>query len=240
MTNTPVKVLAIDDEPAIQKLLSAGLATQGFKVVCAATARQGRLSLEEEKPDIVILDIGLPDGSGIELLKEWRGAGNTTPVVILSSRADEAGIVSALDFGADDYVVKPFGMNELIARIRAALRHRLQEQGEQPIFRLDDLSVDLVRRMVKVRDEEIKLSPKEYEILRLLVQHSGKVLTHRFILRHVWDADADVQYLRVYIRQLRQKLGDALDRPKYILTETGVGYRLKQPDNASLEPRNSP
>jgi two-component system KDP operon response regulator KdpE len=159
-------------------------------------------------------------------------------VVILSSRADEAGIVIALDLGADDYVVKPFGMNELIARIRAALRHRLQEQGEQPIFRLDDLSVDLVRRVVKVRDEEIKLSPKEYEILRLLVQHSGKVLTHRFILHHVWDADADVQYLRVYIRQLRQKLGDALDRPKYILTETGVGYRLRQPDNASPDSRN--
>ncbi|MDB5650606.1 MAG: two component response regulator [Hyphomicrobiales bacterium] len=238
MSNNSIKVLAIDDEPAIRKLLSAGLATQDFKVVCAATAREGRLGLEADRPDIIILDIGLPDGSGLELLKEWRDAGNTTPVVILSSRADEAGIVIALDLGADDYVVKPFGMNELIARIRAALRHRLHEQGEQPIFRLDDLSVDLVRRVVKVRDEEIKLSPKEYEILRLLVQHSGKVLTHRFILHHVWDADADVQYLRVYIRQLRQKLGDALDRPKYILTETGVGYRLRQPDNASPDSRN--
>ena len=169
--------------------------------------------------------------AGQEVVKIWAEAGATFPVVILSSRTDEPGIVAALESGADDYVTKPFGMNELLARIRVALRHRLQTQGERAVFRLGDLSVDLVRRLVRVGEAEIRLSPKEYDILRLLVQHAGKVLTHRFMLHAVWGSDVeDVQYLRVFVRQLRQKIGDDPERPRYIFTETGVGYRLASPD----------
>jgi two-component system KDP operon response regulator KdpE len=149
---------------------------------------------------------------------------------VLSSRADEPGKVKALDLGADDYVTKPFGMEELLARLRAALRHRLQQQGERPVFRSGDLSVDLVRRIVTVRGQEVKLTPREYDLLRLLVAHAGKVLTHKFILREVWGSESDVQYLRIYIRALRQKIEAEPERPQYILTEQGVGYRLRPSD----------
>ena len=152
------------------------------------------------------------------------------PIVVLSSRADEASKVRALDLGADDFVTKPFGMDELLARLRAALRHRLQQQGERPIFRVDDLAVDLVRRVVLVRDQEIKLTPREYELLRTLIAHAGKVLTHRFLMHEVWGGETDVAYLRIYIRTLRQKLEADPVRPQLILTEQGVGYRLKSPD----------
>ena len=164
------------------------------------------------------------------LLRGWREEGLTLPIVILSSRTDEAGIVTALELGADDYVTKPFGMNELVARIRVALRHRLQQQGERPLFQTGGLSVDLVKRIVKVDGREVKLSPKEYDILRMLVQHAGKVLTHKFLLKEVWGNADDVQYLRVYVRQLRQKIELTPDQPQYITTETGVGYRLREAD----------
>jgi two-component system KDP operon response regulator KdpE len=149
---------------------------------------------------------------------------------VLSSRGDEVAKVAALDQGADDYVTKPFGMEELLARIRAALRHQLQVQGERPIFKQGDLSVDLVRRIVKIGGEEVKLSPKEYELLRLLIQHAGKVLTHKFLLKELWSTSIDPQYLRVYVRQLRNKIEPDPAQPQYILTETGIGYRLKVPD----------
>ncbi len=151
-------------------------------------------------------------------------------ILVLSSRGDEHGKVEALDLGADDYLTKPFGMDELLARMRAALRHQLQVQGERPVFRSGELSVDLVRRIVKVGEREVKLSPKEYDLLRLLVQHAGKVLTHRFLLGELWDQNTDAQYLRVYVRQLRQKIEAEAERPEYILTETGIGYRLRAPD----------
>jgi two-component system, OmpR family, KDP operon response regulator KdpE len=167
---------------------------------------------------------------GLDLLRMLRGRNESVPIVVLSSRGDEAGKVQALDFGADDYVTKPFGMDELLARMRAALRHQLQVHGERPVFRLGDLSVDLVRRIVKLRDDEVKLSPKEYDLLRLLVQHAGKVLTHKFLLRELWNELTDAQYLRVYVRQLRQKIEADPERPQYILTETGIGYRLRAPD----------
>ena len=152
------------------------------------------------------------------------------PIVVLSSRGDEAAKVEALDLGADDYVTKPFSMEELLARMRAALRHQLQVHGDRPVVRSGDLSVDLVRRIVKMRDQEVKLSPKEYELLRLLVHHAGKVLTHKFLLQELWSAANDAQYLRVYVRQLRQKIEPNPARPQYILTETGIGYRLRAPD----------
>jgi two-component system KDP operon response regulator KdpE len=159
-----------------------------------------------------------------------RGRNEAVPVIVLSSRGDEAGKVQALDLGADDYVTKPFGMDELLARMRAALRHQLQTHGERPVFRVGDLSVDLVRRIVKVGDKVVKLSPKEYDLLRVLVQHAGKVLTHKFLLTELWGDLSDAQYLRVYVRQLRQKLEDDPEKPKYIHTETGIGYRLCAPD----------
>jgi two-component system KDP operon response regulator KdpE len=159
-----------------------------------------------------------------------RARAEATPIIVLSSRADESAKVQALDTGADDYVLKPFGMNELLARLRTALRHQLHTQGERPIFRLDGLSVDLVRRIVVVRDKEVKLSPKEYDLLRILVQHAGKVLTHKFLLSELWGPSADSQHLRVYVRHLRQKLEADPERPQFLLTETGVGYRLQAPD----------
>ncbi|MFB9950248.1 response regulator transcription factor [Rhizobium puerariae] len=228
MTNTAVRILIVDDEPPIRKLLRVGLSTQGYAVSEAMNAKVAMELARTEKPDLIILDLGLPDLPGHDLLARWRGEGLDLPIVILSSRTDEAGIVKALELGADDYVTKPFGMNELVARIRVALRHRLQSQGEKPVFQTGELSVDLVKRIVKVAGKEIKLSPKEYDILRILVQHAGKVLTHRFLLEHVWDGLTDVQYLRVYVRQLRQKIEKTPDQPQYILTETGVGYRLQE------------
>ncbi|WP_378945280.1 response regulator transcription factor [Mesorhizobium sp. ANAO-SY3R2] len=230
MTNAAVKILIVDDEPPIRKLLRVGLGTQGYAISEAPSGKVAMALVKEDRPDLILLDLGLPDVAGHDLLAAWRQEGMQVPVIILSSRTDEAGIVGALELGADDYVTKPFGMNELAARIRTALRHRLQQQGEKPVFQTGELSVDLVKRIVRVGDREIKLSPKEYDILRVLVQHAGKVLTHRFLLKHVWGGSADVQYLRVYVRQLRQKIEKTPDEPQYITTETGVGYRLREAD----------
>jgi two-component system KDP operon response regulator KdpE len=229
MTGAPIKVLVIDDEPPIRKLLRMGLTTQGYQVIEAPNGKTA-LELLGQDPDLVILDLGLPDIPGHELLRTIRARNERVPVVVLSSRGDEAGKVEMLDLGADDYVTKPFGMDELLARMRAALRHQLQVHGERPVFRVGDLSVDLVRRIVKVHDKEVKLSPKEYDLLRLLVQHAGKVLTHKFLLGELWDDLTDAQYLRVYVRQLRQKIEADPERPQYVLTETGIGYRLRAPD----------
>ena len=229
MTAAPLRVLVVDDEPPIRKLLRMGLTTQGYQTLEAPNGKTA-LELLSQSPDLIILDLGLPDMQGHELLRTIRARNESVPIVVLSSRGDEAGKVEALDFGADDYVTKPFGMDELLARMRAALRHQLQTQGERPIFRIGDLSVDLVRRTVKVGDKEIKLSPKEYELLRVLVQHAGKVLTHKFLLGELWDNLTDAQYLRVYVRQLRQKIEADPERPHYVLTETGIGYRMRAPD----------
>lgn len=229
MSAAPLKILIIDDEPPIRKLLRMGLSTQGYAILDAPNGKTA-LSLLDDKPDLVILDLGLPDIQGHDLLRMIRARNDSIPIVVLSSRGDEAGKVQALDLGADDYVTKPFGMDELLARIRTALRHQLQVHGERPVFRTGDLSVDLVRRLVKVGDRDIKLSPKEYDLLRVLVQHAGKVLTHKFLLHELWDDLTDAQYLRVYVRQLRQKIEGDAERPQYILTETGIGYRLRAPD----------
>ncbi len=229
MSAARLKILVIDDEPPIRKLLRMGLNTQGYDVLEAPSGKTG-LELLAQNPDLIILDLGLPDIEGLELLRTIRGRKEGVPIVVLSSRGDEAGKVQALDLGADDYVTKPFGMDELLARMRAALRHQLQIHGERPIFRVGDLSVDLVRRIVKVRGQDIKLSPKEYDLLRVLVQHAGKVLTHKFLLGELWDDLTDAQYLRVYVRQLRQKIEADPERPQYVLTETGIGYRMRAPD----------
>jgi two-component system KDP operon response regulator KdpE len=229
MSAAPLKVLVVDDEPPIRKLLRVGLSTQGYEILEAPNGKAA-LELLAQKPDLIILDLGLPDIQGLDLLRTIRARDESVPVVVLSSRGDEAGKVQALDLGADDYVTKPFGMDELLARMRAALRHQLQVHGERPVFKVGDLSVDLVRRIVKVADKDVKLSPKEYELLRVLVQHAGKVLTHRFLLGELWDELTDAQYLRVYVRQLRQKIEEDPERPHYVLTETGIGYRLRAPE----------
>jgi len=223
-------VLVVDDEPPIRRFLRTSLAASGYRVIEAEDAAGGLRSLVAEKPDLVILDLGLPDRSGIELICEIRRT-STVPILVLSARHDERSKVEALDLGADDYLSKPFGMDELMARLRAALRHAFQAQGELPVFVSGDLSVDLVRRHVTRGGQEIKLSPKEFDLLRHLVTHAGKVLTHRHLLRGVWGpAQADeVQYLRVFIRGLRQKLEPDPTRPTHILTELGVGYRLQLP-----------
>ena len=224
MTAPPVRVLVVEDEPAIRRLLRTGLGSQGYAVNEAGTAAEADRALGGA--DLVLLDLGLPDASGLELLARWRAAGNAVPVIILSSRTDEAGIVEALELGADDYVTKPFGMRELVARLRAALRHRLANEGEPPVFRAGALSIDLVRRIVRRNGDEIALTPREYDILRVLVQHAGKVLTHAFLIRQVWGGTADVQNLRVHVRQLRQKIEPDPQQPTHIRTETGVGYRF--------------
>jgi two-component system KDP operon response regulator KdpE len=229
MTSPPLRVLIVDDEPPIRKLLRMGLTAQGYQILEAPDGKTA-LELLVQNPDLIILDLGLPDIQGLDLLRMMRGRNESVPIVVLSSRSDEVGKVQALDLGADDYMTKPFGMDELLARMRAAVRHQLQVHGERPIFRVGDLSVDLVRRIVKVRDNEVKLSPKEYELLRALVQHAGKVLTHKFLLGELWDDLTDPQYLRVYVRQLRQKIELDPERPQYVLTETGIGYRLRAPN----------
>ena len=230
MTSKSVKLLAVDDEQPIRKLLRTGLALEGYTVSEARNGREACEALALSPPDLILLDLGLPDRQGHDLLAEWRAGGMRLPVIILSSRNDESGIVRALELGADDYVTKPFGMKELAARIRLALRHRLQHEGAKPLYRAGALSVDLVRRIVRLGDREIRLSPKEYEILRVLVQHAGKVITHKLLLNEIWDAQTDVQTLRVCMRQLRVRLEDSADHPLYITTETGVGYRLREPD----------
>ena len=226
----PLTVLVVDDEPPIRRFLRTSLVASGYRIVEAEDAAAGLRSLAIEKPDLVILDLGLPDKSGLELIAEIRKT-STVPILVLSARHDERSKVEALDLGADDYIGKPFGMAELMARLRAALRHAFQAQGELAVFVSGDLAVDLVRRHITRDGHEVKLSPKEFDLLRHLVTHAGKVLTHRHLLREVWGpAQADeVQYLRVFIRGLRHKLEPDPTRPTHILTELGVGYRLQLP-----------
>jgi two-component system KDP operon response regulator KdpE len=220
-------VLIVDDEPPIRRFLRTSLAAQDYEVIEAGNGAEAIRAMASAAPDLVILDLGLPDMNGTEVISAIRGT-SPVPIIVLSVRNDERGKVEALDLGADDYVTKPFGMEELVARIRTALRHRFQEKGETPVFVAGDLSVDLVRRIVKRSGAEVKLSPKEYDLLRLLVENAGKVLTHRHLLAKVWGPahTEDAQYLRVFIRSLRHKLEADPARPALILTEPGVGYRL--------------
>jgi len=223
-------ILVVDDEPPIRRFLRTSLTAVGNRVVTADDGAGALAALATEKPDLIVLDLGLPDKSGLDVIREVRRR-SAVPIIVLSARSDERAKVEALDLGADDYVTKPFGMPELMARLRAALRHAFQAKGELPLFVSGDLNVDLVRRQVQRAGQEVHLSPKEFELLRHLVTHAGKVLTHRQLLRGVWGpAQADeVQYLRVFVRGLRQKLEPDPTRPTHILTELGVGYRLQLP-----------
>jgi len=222
------RLLVVDDEPQIRRFLRTSLSAHGYDVIEAESGVAALRMATTAKPDLVILDLGLPDEDGIAIIRrvrEW----SKVPILVLSARGDEAVKVAALDEGADDYVTKPFGMNELLARLRAALRHRLQEQGAEPNLAFGPVAVDLAHRVVTRDGQEVKLSPREYDLLRQLVIHAGKVLTHQHLLREVWGPahTQDTQYLRVYIGQLRQKLEADPTHPQYLLTEPGVGYRLR-------------
>ena len=226
------RVLVVDDEPQIRRFLSASLNSHEYTVIEAHTGNEAIRLCTTAQPDLVILDLGLPDMDGREVLsriREW----SRVPVIVLSVRFNEQDKIDALDRGADDYVTKPFGMGELLARMRTALRHRVGTSEEAPHYSTGSLSVDLTRRLVSVEADEIRLSRKEYEVLRMLVKHAGKVVTHQQLLREVWGPAHvnETQYLRVYVGQLRQKIERDPTQPRYIITEAGVGYRLRQLDD---------
>jgi two-component system, OmpR family, KDP operon response regulator KdpE len=228
MTKLSIRVLIVDDEPQIRRFLRTSLGAHGYRVIEASCGREAITLTATERPELVLLDLGLPDMDGLEViqrLREW----STVPIIVVSVREREAEKIAALDGGADDYVTKPFGVGELLARMRTALRHRLQAEVDAPVFHSGGLGVDLGRRLVSIDDQEVKLTPKEYDLLRMLVIHAGKVITHRQLLREVWGPAAvyETHYLRVYIGQLRQKLESDPAQPRYLLTEPGVGYRLR-------------
>jgi two-component system KDP operon response regulator KdpE len=223
-------ILIVDDEPAIRRFLRTSLTAQGFQVVEAQDGKSALEELRRQHIDLLVLDLGLPDMDGFEIINQLRHSGSTVPILVLSSRTDEGGKVKAFDLGADDYVTKPFGVEEFLARVRAALRHKMQSQGENPVFHSGDLSVDLVRRIVTVGGRDVKLSRREYDLLRMLVLNAGKVVTHKSLLKEIWGSEADIQYLRIYIRALRNKIEADPERPQHIQTEQGVGYRLRSQD----------
>ena len=228
MSAAAPRALVVDDDPQIRRMLRTALTANDYDVIEAETGAAAIKRIAAEAPDVVLLDLGLPDLDGVEVLRrvrEW----SAVPILVLTARDGEAQKIAALDDGADDYVTKPFLMGELLARLRAALRHRLQGSGTPPVFQAGGLTVDLVRRIVTLRGTEIRLTPKEYELLALMVRNAGRVMTHRMLLQVVWGPAhvADTQYLRVYVGQLRHKLEDDPMAPVLIQTEPGVGYRLR-------------
>jgi two-component system KDP operon response regulator KdpE len=227
--STKTQVLVVDDEAAILRFLKPALEANDYEMASAGTVAEAIKSIAARPPDIVLLDLGLPDGDGKDVLRrarEW----SDVPIVILSARERETEKIEAFDLGADDYVNKPFNVGELLARMRAALRHRMQRKAEIPVLRVGNLEVDAVRHRATRSGTEIKLTPKEFELLSFLARHAGRVLTHKQILAAVWGPahTADTQYLRVYVGQLRQKFEENPDDPRLILTESGIGYRIAE------------
>jgi two-component system, OmpR family, KDP operon response regulator KdpE len=220
-----LKVLVVDDEPQIRRLIKVSLEGHGYQVIEAADGKAGVDQVLSSKPDIFLLDLGLPDMDGkkvIQLVREW----STIPIIILSARDQETEKVEALDMGANDYITKPFGVGELMARIRVCLRSQGNGADESQVH-CGDLVIDLAKHQVTVSGNEVKLTPTQYDLLKVLAQNAGKVLTHRQLLKRVWGAESDdTQYIRVYIGQLRRKIEEDPSRPKYLITESGIGYRL--------------
>jgi two-component system KDP operon response regulator KdpE len=232
MTAEGPKILLIEDEQEIRRFLRVSLGSHGYRLAESATGKEGVVQAATGQPDLMILDLGLPDLDGMEVIRQVR-EWSQMPIIILSARGQEHEKVKALDAGADDYLTKPFSVGELVARIRVALRHAAQgavEPGE-PVFVLDALRVDLARRQVFIGDREVHLTPIEYRLLTTMIKHAGKVLTHRQLLKDIWGPDSvfETHYLRVYMAQLRRKLEDDPARPRFLLTEPGVGYRLASP-----------
>ncbi|QSA97167.1 two-component system response regulator KdpE [Methylococcus sp. EFPC2] len=230
MASPAPTIVVIEDDPPIRRFLRTGLSAQGFNVFEAETGRQGIVEAGVRKPDLIILDLGLPDTDGVEVVKAIRGW-SAMPIIVLSARSSEQHKIEALDAGADDYLTKPFGLGELLARIRVALRHgaRAADDAGGGVFEAGKLRVDLVNRRVFVEGAEVHLTPIQYRLLALLVKNAGKVLTQRQILKEVWGPAyaENAHYLRIYMSQLRQKLEEDPARPRYLLTELGVGYRFK-------------
>jgi two-component system KDP operon response regulator KdpE len=227
--STSPTILVIEDEPPIRKFLRVTLSSQGYQVVEAETGKLAIIHATSRHPDLIVLDLGLPDMDGVDLtrqLREW----SKVPIIVVSARGKEQDKISALDAGADDYLTKPFGVGELLARVRVALRHASQSKVDdgEPTFQVGELVVDLLHRQVTLAGEEVHLTPNEYRLLAVLVKHAGMVMTHQQLLGEVWGPGSSQEhhYVRVYMNQLRQKLEADPSRPKYLLTETGVGYRL--------------
>jgi two-component system KDP operon response regulator KdpE len=221
-------ILVIDDEMAMRRLLRASLSSNGYRLIEAETGQQGIAQAAASSPELILLDLGLPDLDGVvvtQRLREW----SKTPIIVLSARGQEQDKIQVLDAGADDYLTKPFGVGELLARVRVALRHAAAGPAGDPDITVGDLRVDLGRRQVWIRGNEVHLTPIEYKLLAILVKHAGRVLTHRQLLREVWGPNASehVHYLRVYMGQLRHKLELTPGRPRHLVTEPGVGYRLR-------------
>ena len=227
--STKTQVLVVDDEAAILRFLKPALEANGYEMASAAGVAEATKRIASESPDIVLLDLGLPDGDGKDVIKrarEW----SDVPIIVLSARERETEKIESLDLGADDYVNKPFNVGELLARMRTALRHRMQRKAEIPLLRVGNLEVDAVRHRVTRAGAELKLTPKEFELLSFLGRHAGRVVTHKKILTAVWGPahSEDTQYLRVYVGQLRQKVEEHADDPRIILTESGIGYRIAE------------
>ena len=227
MTSPGPVILLVEDEPQMRRFLRVALEGSGYRYLEAGTGQEGLSLAVQHRPDAILLDLGLPDMDGLGLvtsLREW----SRTPVIVISARGQETDKVAALDAGADDYLTKPFGTRELLARVRVALRHAGPEAEDQPVFLLGRWRVDLAKRQVLVAGQEVHLTPLEYSLFTTLIRHAGKVVTHRQLLKEVWGGAAGAQplYLRVYMTQLRHKLEEEPSRPKYLQTEPGVGYRL--------------
>jgi two-component system KDP operon response regulator KdpE len=221
------RVLVVDDEAAILRFLKPALEANGYEMMTAGTAAEALKGIAAQSPDVVLLDLGLPDGDGKDVIRQAR-EWSDRPIIVLSAREREAENIEALDLGADDYVNKPFNVGELMARIRTALRHRIQKSSEIPVLRVGGIEVDTLRHRVTRAGAEIKLTPKEFDLLSFLTRHAGRVVTHKQILAAVWGPahTEDTQYLRVYVGQLRQKVEERPDDPQIVLTEPGIGYRI--------------
>jgi two-component system KDP operon response regulator KdpE len=230
MSKTDPVIIVIEDDPPIRKFLRTSLSTQGFTVFEADSGKKGLVEAGMRKPDLMILDLGLPDMDGVDVIKAIR-AWSSVPIIVLSARSHEQHKIDALDIGADDYLTKPFGFGELLARIRVALRHatRPQDNLQGDVFTTENLKIDLAKRLVSVDDQDIHLTPIQYRLLAVLVKHAGKVMTHQQILKEVWGPSyqENAHYLRIYMSQLRQKLELDPTQPRFLLTESGVGYRFK-------------
>jgi two-component system KDP operon response regulator KdpE len=231
MTNAKLVIVAIEDDLQISRFLRTSLSAYGFQLLQAESGERGLIEIGTRKPDLVILDLGLPRMDGIEVI-HWIRQWSMLPIIVLSARSQEHDKIAALDAGADDYLTKPFSIGELLARIRVSLRHSAQIAGDAPeatLFNCADLHVDLLRRSVHVGDQEIHLTPIEYRLLAVLIQNAGKVMTHRQLLKQVWGPSyvEHAHYVRIYMRQLRQKLETDPTQPRYLETEAGIGYRLQ-------------
>jgi two-component system KDP operon response regulator KdpE len=233
MTDSPPVVLVVDDEVQIRRFLRAGLELDGFVVEDAETGADALKSVTLKQPDLVILDLGLPDMDGGDVLERLR-SWSTVPLIVLSVRSNESEKVRLLESGADDYVVKPFGMAELLARAHAAMRRQVRATTGEPVVKAGPLTIDLAARIVMLNSTRVTLTPKEYRLLQLLAQHAGNVVTHQYLLKEVWGSPHmhDTHYLRIFVRKLRQKIEQDPTQPQILLTELGVGYRLANPDVA--------